>query len=106
MSRKDEKQQEPETFVGSEGHIRDRIIVNENPKIPKEGLFVSLNGYAYLIKPGVEVDIPRPVRKMIDTRIETETVQDERGAFYNRNIPRITYTLIKENVGEEPVTLV
>jgi len=67
-------------------------------KIPKEGQFVSLNGYGFLIKPGEPVDIPRPVRQMIDTRVETETIQDENGKTHTRDIPRFTYTLIEEGV--------
>lgn len=81
------------------GHPRDRIIVNESSDVPKEGQFVSLNGYSFLIKPGHAVDIPRPVRLMLDTRIRTEIKQDDDGKEYRRDIPRITYQLIQENVG-------
>ena len=85
-------------FINPKGHPRDRIIVHESMEIPKEGMFVSLNGYPFLIKPGVEVDIPHPVRIMLDTRIRTETAQDNEGKEHKRDIPRISYTLIKENV--------
>jgi len=92
-----------EFFTSPKGHPRDRIVIHESLEIPKEGMFVSLNGYSFLIKPGVEVDLPRPVRLMLDTRIKTETVMqdDGNGRFveHRRNIPRITYTLIKEDVG-------
>jgi hypothetical protein len=91
---------DPTFFLHPEGHIRDRIIIHESSKIPKEGQFISLNGYAFLAKPGVEIDIPRPVRMMLDTRIETETTQDDTGNSFTRNIPRITYTLVKEGVNE------
>ena len=81
------------------GHPKDRIIINESSDIPKEGQFISLNGYSFLIKPGHAVDIPRPVREMLDTRIRTEIKQDEStGKEYRRDIPRITYQLIQENV--------
>lgn len=93
-------------FINPLGHTRDRIIIHESQKIPKEGQFISLNGYAFLAKPGVEIDIPRPVRMMLDTRIETETIQDEDGKkSYTRNIPRVTYTLVKENVSLAGVKL-
>lgn len=86
------------------GHPRDRIIINESSDIPKEGQFISLNGFPFLIKPGHAVDLPRPVRLMLDTRIRTEVKQDEAtGKEYKRDIPRITYQLIKENVdADEP----
>ena len=89
-------------FINPIAHVRDRIIIHESSKIPKEGLFFSLNGFSFLAKPGVEIDIPRAVRKMLDTRIETETIQDSQGNIHTRNIPRVTYTLVKENIiGEE-----
>ena len=96
---KTDQERHPENyFTSPEGHPRDRIIIHESMEIPKEGLFISLNGYPFLAKPGVEIDIPRPVRMMLDTRIKTETVQGEDGKDHKRNIPRITYTLIKEGV--------
>ncbi len=94
-----ERKAHPELYFDSPvGHIRDRIKINESPDIPKEGLFISLNGFPFLAKPGFEIDIPRPVRLMLDTRIETKTYYDENQRPYTRDIPRITYILIKENV--------
>lgn len=96
---KSEEERHPERFfTNPDGHIRDRIIVHQSSKIPKQGQFVSLNGYSFLIKPGEEIDLPRPVRLMLDTRVETESIQGEDGKTYHRNIPRFTYTLIKEGV--------
>ena len=97
------EQRHPEEFFSSPvGHVRDRIVIHESQDIPKEGLFFSLNGYSFLAKPGVEIDIPRPVRLMLDTRIRTETITTEDGngrlIAHTRNIPRVTYTLIKEGV--------
>lgn len=99
---KTEQERHPEDyFVNPVGHIRDRIIIHESERIPKGGAFISLNGYAFLAEPGVEIDLPRPVRKMLDTRIETQTIYGQNGETYARDIPRITYTLIKENVNRE-----
>ena len=92
----------PEKYFNSpKGHPRDRIVIHESSDIAREGQFMSLNGYSFLVKPGVEVDLPRPVRLMLDTRIRTETLQDENGKEYRRDIPRITYTMIKEDVQAE-----
>lgn len=85
-------------FISPHGHIRDRIRIHESMEIPKEGQFVSLNGFPFLAKPGAEIDIPRHVRLMLDTRIRTETVQGDDGKDHHRDIPRFTYTLIKEGV--------
>ena len=96
---KTDQERYPENYFSNPlGHIRDRIILHESQEIPKEGMFISLNGYPFLAKPGVEIDIPRPVRLMLDTRIKTETVHGQDGQDYTRNIPRITYTLVKEGV--------
>jgi len=85
-------------FNSPVGHIRDRIIINEGPEIPKEGIFISLNGFSFQAKAGVEIDIPRPVRIMLDTRIKTDTYEDNEGKRLTRDIKRFTYTLVKEGV--------
>ena len=86
------------TSANAKDHIKDRIIVNPAPDIPREGLFVSLNGYGYLVKAGFEIDIPRPIRQMLDTRIRKEIVQDDNGKEYVRDVPAVTYRLIQEGV--------
>jgi hypothetical protein len=99
---KTEEQKHPENFFhGPAGQIRDRIIIHEAEDIPKEGLFISLNGYPFLCKPGVAIDIPRPVRLMLDTRITRVTKHDETGKEYTKDVKRINYTLVKEGVNIE-----
>lgn len=102
----DEERHPDQYFFSPKGHPRDRIIIHESHEMPKEGMFISLNGFPFLAKPGVEIDLPRPVRLMLDTRIKTETVvhedNDGRLVRRTRNIPRITYTLVKENVDSIP----
>jgi hypothetical protein len=97
-------------FTSSKGKVRDRIIIHESSKIPREGQFVSLNGVAFLIKPGHEIDLPRPVRLMLDTLVETETIQQDDGQGgmkdHTRNIPRITYTMVKEGSNLPPPEVV
>lgn len=90
--------EEGQKFEGPMGQIRDRIVIHQNPDVPKEGIFLSLNGYPFQIKPGEEIDLPRPVLKMLDTLIKTETTQGDDGKSYTRDIPRYTYTVIKEGV--------
>ncbi len=104
---KTDQEKHPENyFISSVGHPKDRIRIHESAELPKEGVFISLNGYAFLAKPEVEIDLPRPVRLMLDTRIRTETVRidDRTGKMVSssRNIRRITYTLIKEDVDKIP----
>jgi hypothetical protein len=86
------------TAANAKDHIKDRIIVNPAPDIPREGLFVSLNGYGYLVKAGFEIDIPRPIREMLDTRIRKEIVHGDDGKEYARDVPAVTYRMIQEGV--------
>lgn len=85
-------------FTSPEGHPRDRILIHQSSDIPKEGQFLSLNGYPFLAKPNTEIDLPRPVINMLETRIRTETQYDEEGEQYTIDIPRITFTVIKRDV--------
>lgn len=94
-----EQEKHPEQYFSTpQGHPRDRVIIHESQELPKEGIFIALNGYSFLAKAGVEIDLPRPVRLMLDTRLKTETIQGDDGKNYTRDIPRLTYTLIKAGV--------
>jgi len=99
---KPEEKPKVEKFINPQGHIRDRIIMHQTADIPKQGAFISLNGYAFQAKPGEAIDIPRPVRKMIDLCVITEIIQgtDEKGNSeeYTRNRPRYPYTLVAEDI--------
>lgn len=96
---KTEKDRYPQNFFESpKGHIKDRIRIHESIDIPVEGQIMGLNGYMFLAKPGVDIDIPRPVREMLDTRIVTVTTTDRDGKEYTKDIKRVNYTLIEEDV--------
>lgn len=88
-------------FNSPKGHIRDRIKVHATPEIPKQGAFISLNGYPFQVTPGKEIDIPRPVRLMMDTLKYTDILKDPTtGEEYTQERQRYPYTLIAEDVGE------
>jgi len=89
---------DPEFFFMPDGHIRDRIILHETVDIPREGQFVQLNGFGFQCKPGVPIDLPRPVRKMLDTLITTDIIQEKDGTEYKKNRPRFPYTLLIKDV--------
>ena len=106
-AKSDEEKYPENYFNGPAGHIKDRIILHEGIDIPREGIFISLNGYPFLAKPGIEIDIPRPVRKMLDTRIVTITSHDENGKEYTKDVKRFNYTLVKSGVNvTEPEAVV
>jgi hypothetical protein len=98
---KDMKDHPENYFTNPAGHIRDRIMLHENEKLPKDGIFMSLNGYSFLAKPNVEIDLPRPVREMLDTRTETQTIKGDDGKVYTRNIKRFPYQVIQLDVKPE-----
>jgi hypothetical protein len=105
--RKSDEENHPERyFISPVGHPRDRIILHNSPEVPKEGVFISLNGFPFMIPPDVEIDLPRPVRLMLDTRIKTETrrTDDGRGNvnIHTRNMKRFTYTIVKLDVENIP----
>jgi hypothetical protein len=100
------KKKDMNLFVTPEGHPRDRIVIHESPEVPREGIFIALNGYSFLAKAGVPIDLPRPVREMLDTRIKTETqmVDDGNGHMIShiRNMPRMTYSIVQLDVNAMP----
>lgn len=98
---KDMEKNPDKYFTSPIGHPRDRIVLAETEKMPKDGVFLSLNGYAFLAKPNVEIDIPRPVRLMLDTRTETQSVKGDDGKVYTRNIKRFPYQIIQLDVKPE-----
>ncbi len=90
-------------FTSNVGHPIDRIIIHSSPNLPKEGLFLGVNGLQDLAPYDVPIDIPRPKREMLDTRIFTETLQGQDGKTYTRDVRRVNYTLVKEDVGNEEI---
>lgn len=48
---------------------RVKIILEENDDIPPTGLFVSLNGRGYIIRPGEEVSVPKGVVEILEHAI-------------------------------------
>ncbi len=92
-------------FNHPQGHIKDKIIIHDTPELPANG-FYQLNGFPFQLPVNVEIDIPRPVRLYLDTLIRTEhrRVEVSPGVYQDnpRNVRRVVYTLVKENIDQEP----
>ena len=53
-----------------------RIILEENDNISPSGQFFQLNGVAYMLKPGVEVDVPEGIIEILEHAVESKPVID------------------------------
>jgi hypothetical protein len=57
---------------------RVKIILENSSKIPPVGLFVGHNGRAFLIKPGVPVEVPECVLSVLnDSVVSTPIINPE-----------------------------
>jgi len=75
-----------------------KIIVNESDNIPPTGLPVSLNGKAYIIRPGVEVCVPEGVIEILDHAVESVPTVDplSRRLGVWRERPRFPYRIVRD----------
>ena len=48
-----------------------RILLEESDDIPPSGLFLGHNGNTYMIRPGMEVDIPLFLKEVLDHAVIT-----------------------------------
>lgn len=91
----------PGFFTHPRGHIRDRVILFETPDSFKEGQFVGLNGFPFLVQYNKEVDLPRPVIEMMRTRVvERIEKNTETGEETVRRYPRFNFRVVAENVNK------
>ena len=53
-----------------------RIILEENDNIPPTVQFFGLNGRGYILRAGVEVDVPLGIIDILDNAVETRPIID------------------------------
>lgn len=53
-----------------------RVILEEAEEIPPIGLYVGVNGKGFLIKPGVEVDLPMEVIGVLNNAVQSSPIVD------------------------------
>lgn len=55
---------------------RIRIVLEENDNIPPTGQFIQLNGAAFILRPGEEVDVPIGLLSVLDDAVEGVPIRD------------------------------
>ena len=46
-----------------------RIVLEESDEIPPSGLFIGVNDHSYLLRPGVEADVPQGVIDVLENAV-------------------------------------
>jgi len=74
-----------------------RIILEENDEIPPSGQFIGINGAGYLLKPGIEVEVPDSIIEVLNNAIKSKPVidPDTRRIVDWRPTPRFPYRVIR-----------
>ena len=74
---------------------RVKIMLEESDDIPPTGLFLAINGRAYVIRPGEEVDVPEEVVHCLnDAVMSTPRVDNTNNIIDYRNKLRFPYRVI------------
>lgn len=75
-----------------------RIILEENDEIPPTGQFFGINGAGFLLKPGVEADVPDSIIEILNNAVKSKPVIDPNTRRINdwRNTPRFPYRVIRK----------
>lgn len=74
-----------------------RILLEENDEIPPSGQFIGVNGAGFLLKPGVEVDVPDSIIEVLNNAVKSKPVIDPetRRIVDWRNALRFPYRVIR-----------
>jgi hypothetical protein len=55
---------------------RVRIVLEENEGIPPSGQFFGINGVGYMLKPGMEADVPLAIVDILNNAIISKPIVD------------------------------
>jgi len=83
-----------------------RIILEENDNIPPTGQFFGVNGRSYMLKPGMEADVPQGLIDVLDNAVTSTAIidPDTRKVIGYRNAMRYPYRRVvqkNQGVGED-----
>lgn len=72
------------------------IIDQQEGEENQDRVFISVNGYAYSMQRGVELEVPESVVKVLETSIQTKMHQNpETGEITYRDVPRFSFRKIQ-----------
>lgn len=73
---------------------RQRIIIHDGDETESRDVFVSVNGRAFQIQRGVEVDVPLEVIEVLNNAKKARLIQKPGGENVFREVPRFSYTVV------------
>jgi hypothetical protein len=88
----------PETRTKGMPHMT-RIILNDSDDIPPTGLFIGHNGRTFMIRSGVEVDVPDELLEVLDNALGKVAVIDPhtKRVIDHRNKLRFPYQIVRRS---------
>jgi len=80
----------------ADGVKRVRIFLEENDEIPPTGLFMSVNGVGYVLRPGEEADVPEFLLEVLDhAEVSTPRTEGDQIKGY-KSRSRFPYRIITQ----------
>ena len=74
-----------------------RIKLAHSKDIPPSGLYLGHNGRGYLLKPGVEADVPEFLLDVLDNAVASKPVVDQGGRVKGyEEQPRFMYSIARD----------
>jgi hypothetical protein len=79
---------------------RVRIVLEENDGIPPNGQFFGINGVGYLLKPGMQADVPLGIIDVLNNAVQSKPIVDPvtKQVSGFRDGLRFPYRVINPNV--------
>lgn len=75
-----------------------RIVIEENEGIPPGGQFISINGFAYNIIPGEEVDVPEQLLDVLDNARVSRPIRNKHLQIVGyRQASRVPYRIVRKS---------
>ena len=74
---------------------RVKIILEENDEVPPTGLFLSVNGVGYVLRPGEEADVPEFLLEVLDNAVTSSPRTNNERIVGYKDRTRFPYRIVK-----------